>query len=169
MAFWDDAKNKMKQAMRPKQQDNSPVFSNRADGGFSGYVPKIKRDAQDMQHTGYQQTRPAGMENMMPVGVDPSVMQGFHPVGGQTGQMPPQQPQQGMPQGFTAKQPIFGKQPPMGQQPMGQPGPQAQPAPFQQMGQGQPMGQQPARPGFGAPAFQQNQPMGQGFTQEARW
>lgn len=164
MAFWDDAKNKMKQAMRPKQQDNSPVISNRADGGFSGYVPKIKRDAQDMQHTGYQQTRPAGMENMMPVGVDPSVMQGFHPVGGQTGQMPPQQPMQGMPQGFTAKQPIFGKQPPMGQQPMGQPGPQAQPAPFQQMGQGQPMGQQPARPGFGAPAFQQNQPMGQGFT-----
>lgn len=162
MAFWDDAKNKMKQAMRPKQQDNSPVFSNRADGGFSGYVPKIKREQPDMQHTGYQQTRPAGMENMMPVGVDPSVMQGFHPVGGQTGQMPPMQPQQGMPQGFTARQPMM-NQPPMGQ-PMGQPGPQAQPAPFQQMGQGQPMGQQPARPGFGAPAFQQNQPMGQGFT-----
>ena len=163
MAFWDDAKNKMKQAMRPKQQDNSPVFSNRADGGFSGYVPKIKREQPDMQHTGYQQARPAGMENMMPVGVDPSVMQGFQPVGGQTGQMPPQQPQQGMPQGFTARQPMM-NQPPMGQ-PMGQPGPQAQQAPFQQ----QPMNQA-TRPGFGAPAFQQNQPMGaaqpmqQGFT-----
>lgn len=170
MAFWDDAKNKMKQAMRPKQQDNSPVFSNRADGGFSGYVPKIKREQPDMQHTGYQQARPAGMENMMPVGVDPSVMQGFHPVGGQTGQMPPQQPQQGMPQGFTARQPMM-NQPPMGAaQPMGQPGPQAQQAPFQQqpMGAAQPMNQA-TRPGFGAPAFQQNQPpmgqpMQQGFT-----
>ncbi len=161
MAFWDDAKNKMKQAMRPKQQDNSPVFSNRADGGFSGYVPKIKREQPDMQHTGYQQARPAGMENMMPVGVDPSVMQGFHPVGGQTGQMPPQQPQQGMPQGFTARQPM------MNQPPMGQPGPQAQQAPFQQpMGAAQPMQQ-----GFTnkQPVFNQQPPMGQqmppqGFT-----
>ena len=164
MAFWDDAKNKMKQAMRPKQQDNSPVFSNRADGGFSGYVPKIKREQPDMQHTGYQQARPAGMENMMPVGVDPSVMQGFQPVGGQTGQMPPQQPQQGMPQGFTARQPMM-NQPPMGQ-PMGQPGPQAQQAPFQQpMGAAQPM------QGFTnkQPVFNQQPPMGQqmppqGFT-----
>ena len=149
MAFWDDAKNKMKQAMRPKQQENGQVFSNRADGGFSGYVPKIKREQPDMQHTGYQQARPAGMENMMPVGVDPSVMQGFQPVGGQTGQMPPQQPMQGMPQGFT------GKQQPMGQQmgPQAQQMPQAQPAPFQQM----PVNQA-TRPGFGAPAFQQNQP-----------
>lgn len=161
MAFWDDAKNKMKQAMRPKQQDNSPVFSNRADGGFSGYVPKIKREQPDMQHTGYQQARPAGMENMMPVGVDPSVMQGFHPVGGQTGQMPPQQPMQGMPQGFTARQPM------MNQPPMGQPGPQAQQAPFQQpMGAAQPMQQ-----GFTnkQPVFNQQPPMGQqmppqGFT-----
>ena len=160
MAFWDDAKNKMKQAMRPKQQDNSPVFSNRADGGFSGYVPKIKREQPDMQHTGYQQARPAGMENMMPVGVDPSVMQGFQPVGGQTGQMPPQQPQQGMPQGFTARQPM------MNQPPMGQPGPQAQQAPFQQpMGAAQPM------QGFTnkQPVFNQQPPMGQqmppqGFT-----
>ena len=52
MAFWDDAKNKMKQAMRPKQQDNSPVFSNRADGGFSGYVPKSKSAQPDMPPTG---------------------------------------------------------------------------------------------------------------------
>ena len=159
MAFWDDAKNKMKQAMRPKQQENSPVISNRADGGFSGYVPKMKRNQQEVQPTGYQQARPAGMENMMPVGVDPSVMQGFQPVGGQTGQM---SPQQGMPQqGFTGRQPMF-NQPPMG-------GPQPQQAPFQQPMQAQPMGaaqpmNQATRPGFGQPAFQQNQPMQQGFT-----
>ncbi len=181
MAFWDDAKNKMKQAMRPKQQDNSPVISNRADGGFSGYVPKMNRTQQEVQSTGYQQARPAGMENMMPVGVDPSVMQGFQPVGGQTGQFPPQQPQQGMPQGFTARQPMASAQPVFNQQPpMG--GPQPQQAPFQQMapaqpvapaqqpmGQGQPMGpaqpvNQATRPGFGQPAFQHNQPMQQGFT-----
>ena len=162
MAFWDDAKNKMKQAMRPKQQEDTPVFSNRADGGFSGYVPKIKREQPEVQSTGYQQSRPAGMEGMMPVGVDPSVMQGFRPVGGQTGQMPPQQPMQGMPQGFTARQPMGAAQPMMNQQPM-----QAQPMQ-------QPMNQA-TRPGFGAPAFQQNQPpmgaaqpmgqpMQQGFT-----
>ena len=177
MAFWDDAKNKMKQAMRPKQQDNSPVISNRADGGFSGYVPKMKRDAQEVQQTGYQQTRPQGMENMMPVGVDPSVMQGFQPVGGQTGQVPPQQPMQGMPQQGAAPQQNFGR---TGyQQPVQQMGQQARPqgpmfAQQQMFGQGPTVGQGPAfgqqqtRPGFGQPAFQQNvqqPPMGQqGFT-----
>ena len=174
MAFWDDAKNKMKQAMRPKQQEGPTVFSNRADGGFSGYVPKMKRDAQEVQQTGYQQARPQGMENMMPVGVDPSVMQGFQPVGGQTGQMPPQQPQQGMPQqaasqGFTGRQQF--NQPPMGQ-PMQQMNPQARPQ-GPAFGQGATFGQfqqqpQATRPGFGQPAFQQNAqqpPMGQqGFT-----
>ncbi len=159
MAFWDDAKNKMKQAMRPKQQEGPAVFSNRADGGFSGYIPKIKRDAQEVQQTGYQQTRPQGVENMMPVGVDPSVMQGFQPVGGQTGQVPTQQPMQGMPQqnfGRTGyQQPVQPQTPPMGR-PQG--------ATFGQ-GQFPPQQPQPTRPGFGQPAFQQNvqQPQ-QGFT-----
>ncbi len=171
MAFWDDAKNKMKQAMRPRQQEGPAVFSNRADGGFSGYVPKMKRDAQEVQQTGYQQPRPQGMENMMPVGVDPSVMQGFQPVGGQTGQVPPQQPMQGMPQqpqqnfGRTGyQQPVQQMNPPMGQQARPQ-GPAFGQGPTVGQGQFPPQQPQPTRPGFGQPAFQQNvqQPQ-QGFT-----
>lgn len=185
MAFWDDAKKKVLQAMKPKQQESQGYSSNRADGGFSGYVPKMNRQQAEPMPTGYQQPRPAGFENMMPTGVDPSVMQGFQPVGGQTGQVQMQgQPRQGMPQqapqpqqspfGRTSyQQPVNGGQqtPPRPQaqfqgQPMGAP---QQGAPAQQMGPAQPghtfrqSVQQQPRPGFGQPAFQQNMNQ-QGFT-----
>ena len=175
MAFWDDAKKKMLQAMKPRQQESQGYSPNRADGGFSGYVPKMTRQTAEPNPTGYQQPRPAGFENMMPTGVDPSVMQGFQPVGGQTGQVQLQgQPQQGMPQ--QPQQAPFartGYQPPVNHQQV-PPRPQAQ---FQ----GQQMGAQPGpaqpgqafqhqqapqqtRPGFGQPAFQQNQQPPRGFT-----
>ena len=165
MAFWDDAKKKVLQAMKPRQQEDQLV-SNRADGGFSGYVPKMNRPQTEPMPTGYQQQAPAGFENMIPTGVDASAMQGFRPVGGQTGAFAPagQAFQQGMQQGGFGR---TGYQPPVNQ-----PRPQGQ---FQQpMGAAQPMGQpvfqqsapQPTRPGFGQPAFQQNMPQQppRGFT-----
>ena len=167
MAFWDDAKKKVLQAMKPRQQEESQVLSNRADGGFSGYVPKMNRPQAEPMPTGYQQPAPAGIENMMPTGVDASVMQQFRPVGGQTGQMPPAgqafQPQQGMPaQGPVPQQAQFGR---TGYQPPVRPQAQFQgQAPMQQPAQGnvfQQSAPQPARPGFGQPAFQQNVPQGQ--------
>ena len=176
MAFWDNAKKKVLQTFKPKQQAESQGYSpNRADGGFSGYVPKMNRQQVEPNPTGYQQQRPVGFENMMPTGVDPAMMQNFQPVGGQTGQMQPQgQPQQGMPQQAPQQAPFArnGYQPPMG---TGQPRPQAQ---FQgqqagapQQGSSQPGNtfrqtvQQPVRPGFGQPAFAHNaqQPQ-QGYT-----
>ncbi|MBQ3156672.1 MAG: cell division protein SepF [Clostridia bacterium] len=171
MAFWDDAKNKVLQAMKPRQQEEHQVLSNRADGGFSGYVPKMNRPQQEPMPTGMHQARPAGFENMMPTGVDPSVMQNFQPVGGQTGafQQPGQgmQPQQGMPQqGPQAQQPPFGRtgyQQPVNPQMPPQPAPQQMPPRPQAQFQGQPgqqfqpQPQQPTRPGFGQPAFQQNE------------
>ena len=188
MAFWDDAKKKVLQAVKPKQQESQGYSSNRADGGFSGYVPKMNRQQQaEPNPTGYQQARPAGFENMVPSGVDPSMMQGFQPVGGQTGQMAPQgQPQQGMPQQpqpspfarTSYQQPVgqqMGAQQPM-QQTMQQPRPQAQFQGAPQQGPAQPgqtfrqnvQPQQAARPGFGQPAFQQNMQQNmqrqQGFT-----
>ena len=150
MAFWDDAKKKMLQAMKPRQQqaEGQGFSSNRADGGFSGYVPKMKKHDDEMGQTGFRQGGAAGYQHMMPDGVDPSTMHQFQPVGGQTGAVPPQQgmPQQGMP-------PQHQQVPPR---------PQAQ---FQ--GQ-QPMGnvfQQPEAQGFGRHGFNQpvQQPQ-QGFT-----
>ena len=174
MAFWDNAKQKMMQAMKPRQQENQGYSPNRADGGFSGYVPKVNRQQMEPNPTSYQQARPAGFENMMPTGVDPSVMQGFQPVGGQTGQVQTQgQPQQGMPQ----QQAPFGQtgyQQPMGSQQV-PPRPQAQ-FQGQQMGAQQPGPAQPGqafqhqqapqqtRPGFGQPAFQHHQQPPRGFT-----
>jgi len=174
MAFWDDAKQKVLQAMKPRQQDEHQVLSNRADGGFSGYVPKMNRPQTEPNPTGYQQPRPAGFENMVPSGVDPSVMQQFQPVGGQTGAMAPAG--QAFPQGMPRQDQMQPRQAPFGQpgyqQPM-QANPQMPPRPQaqfqgqnggvpQQMGPAQP-GQafqqnmpQATRPGFGQPAFQQN-------------
>ena len=158
MAFWDDANKKVLQAMKPRQQEEQ-LLSNRADGGFSGYVPKMNRTQNEPMPTGYQQPAPGGIEGMMPMGVDPSVMQQFRPVGGQTGQMAPAgqnfQPQQGMPQqGAMPQQAPFGQ---TGfQPPVNQPRPQAQ---FQGQAFPQQPVQQPTRPGFGQPAFAQN--MGQ--------
>lgn len=147
MAFWDDAKKKMLQAMKPRQQQEATGYSsNRADGGFSGYVPKMKKQENDQSQTGFRQGGAAGYAHMMPDGVDPSMMQQFQPVGGQTGAVPPQQaiPQQGMP--LQPQQSPFGR---TGyQQPVGGP---------------QPMGQQvPPRP---QAQFQGQQPMGQTFQQ----
>ena len=146
MAFWDDAKKKVLQAMKPRQQEEQ-LLSNRADGGFSGYVPKMTRTQAEPNPTGYQQQAPAGFENMIPMGVDASAMQGFRPVGGQTGAMPPagQQFQQGMP--AQPQQSAFGRtayQPPVQNR---QPQQAFQPNP-----------PQATRPGFGQPAFQQPQP-----------
>ena len=149
MAFWDDAKKKMQNMVKPRQEEQPSVLSNRADGGFSGYQPKmVKRPDNAAQQTGYQPTgfqrpvqgaAPSGFEGMMPTGVDPSVMQQFQPVGGQTGQMPPQQqtPQQGMPQQQPRPQAAF------------QPQPGYQPQPYQQSAP-----QQPQRPAFGQPPMQ---------------
>ena len=170
MAFWDDAKKKVLQAMRPRQQEEQ-LLSNRSDGGFSGYVPKMTRTQTEPNPTGYQQQAPAGFENMIPTGVDASAMGQFQPVGGQTGAFPQQnmQPQQGMPQQPKAPFNRQGYQPPM-QQPRPQAGFQAQPQQMPpQPGQAfQPQVPQATRPGFGQPAFQQNVPQPQqpprGFT-----
>ena len=175
MAFWDDAKKKMMQAVKPKQQAENQVFSNRSDGGFSGYVPKMKKAENEQAQTGYRQPGVPGFAGMMPEGVDPSVMQQFQPMGGQTGMMPPvqgMQPQQGMPpQGAFPQQPAFGRtgyQQPVNMAQSMPPRPQAQFQGQPPMGQHfQQNGQQPTRPGFGQPAFQQNaqpQQPPRGFT-----
>ncbi len=159
MAFWNDAKNKMQQAFRPRQQTENQMYSNRADGGFSGYVPRMKPRETEQMNTGYQQQGASVFANMMPEGVDPSVMQQFQPVGGQTNAMPPQQPQPGMPQ--QGPQP---QQAPFGRGAFQQPRPQAQFQGPQHAPQFQQEAPQAARPGFGAPAFQQNQQPPRGFT-----
>ncbi len=178
MAFWDDAKKKVLQAMKPRQQEQQ-VLSNRADGGFSGYVPRMGRTQAEPMPTGYQQPRPGSIENMVPSGVDPSMMQRFQQVG-QTGAMPPQgqppqgMPQQGMPQqGMAAPQGMGQQQvqPPQGPfsrtgyQQTVQPRPQAQfqGQPMQQTGRFQQNGPQQAPR---QPFFQQNtaQQPPRGFT-----
>lgn len=135
MAFWDDAKKKVMQAMKPRQQEENVPYSNRADGGFSGYQPRMPRMQNDAP-AGYQRTNGIP-ETMMPAGVDASGMQHFQPVGGQTGNMRP------MARG--------GQQ---GGQPYGQPAPQ-QPqsngAPVNQPGFGQPNGQPYGQPKAAAP------------------
>ncbi len=101
MAFWNKAVDSLKQMVSPHQEEDRPqVMSNRADGGFSGYQHKVVR-RQPEQPAAAQSAY--GFENMMPSGVDPSVVQQFQQVGGQTGSMP----QQNQPvQGFTARQPM---------------------------------------------------------------
>lgn len=102
MSFWNDAKEKVLQAMKPRQQDGRGYTSNRADGSVSAYVPKMKSNDGNQGQTGFRQTGfgqgGAGFTNMFPEGVDPNAFQPFQPTGGATGQMPPHQPQQGMPQ-----------------------------------------------------------------------
>ena len=170
MAFWDDAKKKMLQVMKPKQQEEHQLLSNRADGGFSGYQPKMNRPQSEPMPTGYQQMAPAGFENMMPTGVDASVMQQFQPVGGQTGAVPPAG--QAFPQGMPPQQAAQPQrmQPQQGQfgrtgfqPPVNQPRPQAQfqgtplqtnPVFPQGMNPAQQSGPQAVRPGFGQAPFQ---------------
>ncbi|MDD6049870.1 MAG: cell division protein SepF [Clostridiales bacterium] len=163
MAFWDDAKKKLAQAIQPRQQQEQGFSSNRADGGFSGYVPKKRK--LDEQNQDLYRTGPADYARMMPEGVDPGMMQQFQPVGGQTGAMPPQQampqqamPPQGMPpqQGMSPQQPFGrpGYQPPMGMPP--QMGAQVPPRPQAQF---QGTGYQPQQRGFTArQTVQQPQP-----------
>ncbi|MBQ8554976.1 MAG: cell division protein SepF [Clostridia bacterium] len=92
MAIWDKAQSWLQSKM-PRQEAQG-VPSNRADGGFSGYQPKVnKKKAQDttpMQGaSGYQEPM-HGFTGMMPGGVDMGGMQ-FQQVGGQTAPMPRQQ------------------------------------------------------------------------------
>lgn len=157
MAFWDDAKKKMMQAMKPRQQQEHQGFSsNRADGGFSGYVPKMKRPDAEQGQNDLHQGGATGYAHMMPDGVDPSMMQQFRPVGGQTGAVPPQQ---GMPQQAMPQQPAFGRNG-YQQQPMGA---QIPPRPQAQF-QGQPLQQPMQQPQRGFTMRQQMQPQG-GFQQ----
>lgn len=124
MAFWDDAKKKVMQVMKPRQQEERVPFSNRADGGFSGYQPRMPQVQQDAGTAGYQRGS-SGLEGMMPSGVDMSGMQHFQPVGGQTGAMRPMaqgaprqtvsgqtgyQPQVGQPQGGMNQPNAFAQQ-----------------------------------------------------------
>lgn len=120
MSFWDDAKHKVLQAMKPRQQESQGYTPNRLDGSMSGYTPRVKKSTEEMGATGFRQGGVQGFAGMVPDGVDASTMQQFRPVA-QTGAVPPQQ---GMPQ-----------------QPFGQTG-------YQQRPVNQPMGQQqmPPRP-----------------------
>ena len=149
MSFWNDAKEKVLQAMKPRQQQESQGYTpNRADGSMSGYTPRVRRSGEEQGTTSF---RPDGYVNMVPSGVDTSPMQQFHPVG-QTGTVPPQQ---GMPQ-----QP-YGQNgyPPQGGQQMGPQNPPRPQAQFQgqQGAQGFPQGGQRV-------PFHQNQNGQRGFT-----
>lgn len=144
MAFWDDAKKKVMQAMKPRQQEENVPYSNRADGGFSGYQPRMPRTQNDAP-AGYQ--RPGGVpESMMPAGVDASGMQHFQPVGGQTGGMRPMA--QG---GQQAANPGANPGAQQGGQPYGQP------MPPQPQGNGAPMNQPYGQP-YGQPYNQPYNP-----------
>ena len=122
MSFWEDAKHKVLQAVRPRQQENQGYTPNRADGSMSGYTPRVKKSGDEMGATGFRQGNMQDYASMMPQGVDASTMKQFRPVE-QTGTVPPQQ---GMPQNPMGQ---TGYQRPMGGQPIGQgipPRPQAQ-------------------------------------------
>lgn len=124
---------------KPRRDEQQPqLVSNRADGGFSGYQPKLPRRKPETQN----EVMDTGFFGMMPGGVDANTMQQFQQVGGNTGsmQMPP------MPQGQPMQ--TAGMQPP---RPMPR---QAGPQPQQTQATGfqprpQMMGaQQPQRPQF---------------------
>ena len=119
MSFWDDAKHKVLQAMKPRQQESQGYTPNRLDGSMSGYTPRVKKN-DDMGAPGFRQGGAQSFAGMVPDGVDPAAMQQFRPVA-QTGTIPPQQgmPQQAFGQtGYqrSANQPMGANQPPMGQQ-----------------------------------------------------
>ncbi len=122
MAFWNKAVDQLRQMVKPHQEDQPQLMSNRADGGFSGYQPKVQKKRPE-QTTSSQPLH--GFDHMMPGGVDPMVMQQFQQVGGQTGSIPPQPMQQA--------QPMMGAQP-MQQRPMGGTSRQQPVAPMQNTG-----------------------------------
>lgn len=140
MSFWDDAKHKVLQAMKPRQQESQGYIPNRLDGSMSGYTPRVKKSGDEMGQTGFRQGGVQNFAGMVPDGVDASTMQQFRPVA-QTGTVPPQQGMPQQPVGQTgyqqrpvnpmgAAQPMGANQPMAAAQPMGQqqmpPRPQAQ-------------------------------------------
>lgn len=127
MAFMDKVQGLWQKVTTRSETEQQPqLLSNRANGGFSGYQPKItKRKPADSVQPEHPAT---GFSGMMPGGVDATVMQQFQQVGGQTGAVPPQQ---AMPQG----QPM---------QAMQQNRPMAQPQPHAR--QAGPMPQRPVQP-----------------------
>lgn len=164
MAFMNSVQGLLDK-FKPRRDEQQPqLMSNRADGGFSGYQPKLPRrkpaEAQaEMVDTGFF--------GMMPGGVDASTMQQFQQVGGQTGsmQMPPMP--QGQPMQPAAMQPPrpmprqAGPQMQQVQATAFQPRPQPMPQP--QRPQMQPTGFQQRPQQFGAPAQQtppQQRPQG---------
>lgn len=119
MSFWDDAKQKVLQAMKPRQQESQGYTPNRLDGSMSGYTPRVKKN-DEMGQTGFRQGGAQSFASMVPDGVDPSAMQQFRPVA-QTGTVPPQQGMPQQPFGQTGYQrpvnnPMGANQPTMGQQ-----------------------------------------------------
>ena len=147
MSFWSNAKEKVLQAVKPRQQESQGHASQRADGSTSGYVPGLKPNGKQTDNNGAQ--RGMSWTGMVPNGVDLGSMPQPQPVGGQTGQMPTQQggvPQPGMPQ-----------QPPYAQtgyqQPTGRP--QAQ---FKGNAQAPQQPQQPTPPPFSQRPYQQPVP-----------
>jgi len=124
------------------------LMSNRADGGFSGYQPKLPRRKPETQN----EVMDTGFFGMMPGGVDANTMQQFQQVGGQTGsmQMPPvPQGQPMQPAGMQPPRPMprqAGPQP----QPVQATGFQPRPQPMPQRQQGQFTGFQPRPQMMGA-------------------
>lgn len=139
MAFKDTVQGLLDKVKTRRADEQPQLMSNRPNGGFSGYQPRMPRSKP--AENAAPEHPATGFSGMMPGGVDASVMRQFQQVGGQTGQMAPQpmapqgQPMQAqaMPQG----QPVQG-------QPMQPPQPHARQPRAQQMAQGMP--QRPAQP-----------------------
>ena len=94
MAFMDKVQGLLDKVKTRTADEQPQMMSNRANGGFSGYQPKIvTRKPVEMvpEHPA------TGFSGMMPGGVDASVMQQFQQVGGQTGQTPVPPMMQGQP------------------------------------------------------------------------
>jgi len=121
MAFIDKVQGLLQKVTPRRENEQQPqLLSNRANGGFSGYQPKIpKRKPVENIVPEHPAT---GFSGMMPGGVDAGVMQQFQQVGGSTGTV---QPQQAMPQQMQGR-------------PMAQPQPHAR--------QAGPVPQRPAQP-----------------------
>ena len=173
MALKDKVQGLLDKFKTRGDEQQPQLMSNRADGGFSGYQPKLpRRKPADAQ----AETMDTGFFGMMPGGVDANTMQQFQQVGGQTGsmQMPPvPQGQPMQPAGMQPPRPMprqAGPQPQPVQATGFQPRPQPMPQPHRQQGQftafqprpqmmgaQQPGGVQQRPQQFGAPT-QQTQP-----------
>lgn len=126
MAFKDKVQTLLNKVKNGREGGQQTLLSNRADGSYSGYAPKITRRTPEME----QMDRTfSGFAGMMPGGV--SMPQQFQAVGGQTGNMPQTR------QAGTAPQAPVQPAPGMAQQ-------QAQPTGFQPRPQGFPQQAQTA-------------------------